>query len=454
MSVQLRLPDLGEGIDEVDVLLVLVEIGQTVAAGDSVIEIESDKATLEIPVDVGGRVESVHVKRGETIAVGQPLLTIDPAEAPGQGLPAMDKAHTGIGMDDDGSPDDVGADIEGQEALAQEPAGDVFGHPRGEQAVVSGDPKALPVPAAPSVRTFAREIGMDVRQVSGSGPGGRISIDDVKAHSRTRTAAASVQREMQLPDFEQWGPVSRTRISRLRRTIAQNLAHSWATVPHVTLFSEADVTDVELLRQQHKDRAKARGAKVTITTLLLPIIAAALKAHPKLNTSLDLTAGEIVQKRYYHIGLAADTDRGLLVPVVRDVDQKDVIDLAVEMADLAQRARTGELAADEMQGATFTLSNLGGLGGTGFFTPIINWPEVGVLGVGRSVSRPIVRDGTPLQTEARVVRERLIMPLSLSFDHRALDGADGARFLSYIVEALEQPRIHEHLDDGRIGRSG
>ena len=419
MSVEVRLPDLGEGIEAVDVLTVLVTVGQVVAADDSLIEIESEKATLDVPADSGGTVTAIHVKAGDTIAVGQPLLTLDPiaagpppapadVQAPVHDVPSTDRAQVAEGP----APQPAMAD---SETRADANAGD-----------------GPPVAAAPSVRTFAREIGVDVRQVEGSGPTGRISVDDVKAHARHRGPVAAMDVAIPLPDFAQWGPVERVRMSRLRRTLAENLARSWATVPHVTLFHEADVTDIEDVRVEYKEAAEARGAKLTITAFLLPVVAAALKAHPKVNASLDLAAGEIVQKRYYHLGVAADTERGLLVPVIRNVDTKGVIDLAVELTGLAERARDGKLSLDEMQGATFTISNLGGLG-TGFFTPIVNPPEVGILGVGRAVPRSTLYND--------VMQTRLMLPLSLSFDHRALDGADGARFLAWIVDALQRPMM-------------
>ena len=419
MSIEVRLPDLGEGIEAVDVLTVLVTVGQVVAADDSLIEIESEKATLDVPADSGGTVTAIHVKAGDTIAVGQPLLMLDPiaagpspapvdVQAPVHDVPSTGRAQVAEGP----APQPAMAD---SETRADAKAGD-----------------GRPVAAAPSVRTFAREIGVDVRQVEGSGSTGRISVDDVKAHARRRGPVAAMNVAIPLPDFAQWGPVERVRMSRLRRTLAENLARSWATVPHVTLFDEADVTDVESVRAQFKAQAEARGAKLTITALLLPVVAAALKAHPKLNASLDLASGEIVHKHYYHLGVAADTERGLLVPVIRDVDTKGVIDLAVELTGLAERARDGKLSLDEMQGATFTISNLGGLG-TGFFTPIVNPPEVGILGVGRAAPRSTLYND--------VMHTRLMLPLSLSFDHRALDGADGARCLAWIVDALQRPTM-------------
>ena len=427
MSVEVRLPDLGEGIEEVDVLSVLVGVGQSVADGDSVIEIESEKATLEVPTDAGGTVTGIQVKSGDTIAVGQVVLTLEPdgAESP----PSIERPEAEPEIDQAPGPAVDGA----ADGATVEPATASDGpevHVGPSIADVEIDAGGRPVAAAPSVRIFAREIGVDVRQVEGSGPAGRISIDDVKAHARRRPAAPTPDRAEPLPDFAQWGPIERVRLSRLRRTLADNLAQSWATIPHVTLFHEADVTAIEALRAEHKARAAAQGAKLTITAFLLPVVAAALKVHPNLNASLDLAAGEVVQKGYYHLGVAADTERGLLVPVIRDADTKGVMEIAAELTGIAERARDGKLTPDEMQGATFTISNLGGLG-TGFFTPIVNPPEVGILGVGRAVPRATLHNDA-MQT-------RLMLPLSLSFDHRALDGADGARFMSWLVDALERP---------------
>lgn len=430
MSVDLRLPDLGEGIESADVLSVLVSVGQAVDAGDSVIEIESEKATLEVPTDAAGTVTGIHVKSGDTIEVGQPVLTLDPDGAAEPPAPAASEPK----VDEAPGPRADGAEAAARRArIEPEPASagpDV--HVASAFADAEVDVNGRPVAAAPSVRTFAREIGVDVRQVEGSGPGGRISMDDVKAHARRRPSAPAADAAPALPDFAKWGPIERVRLSRLRRTLADNLSRSWTTIPHVTLFQEADVTDVEALRAEYKKRAAAQGAKLTITAFILPVVAAALKAHPELNASLDLAAGEIVRKGFYHLGVAADTERGLIVPVVRDVDTKGVIEIAAELTDIAERARAGKLTPDEMQGATFTISNLGGLG-TGFFTPILNPPEVGILGVGRAVPRATIHHDA-MQT-------RLMLPLSLSFDHRALDGADGARFLSSIVDALQRPTM-------------
>lgn len=292
----------------------------------------------------------------------------------------------------------------------------------------------MPVFASPSTRQFAREIGLDIREVPGSGPAGRISIDDVKAHARARPAtgpaAPGALVATPLPDFSKYGPVTRQRMNRVRRATATNIAQSWSSIPHVTLFNDADITAVEAMRQREKERVRSAGGSLTITPLLLKVVAAALKMHPKLNASPDFTANEMVLKDYCHLGVAADSDRGLLVPVIRDVDEKSITELAIELTEVAAQVREGQLPPERLEGASFTISNLGGLG-TGHFTPIINPPEIGILGVGRAVERPLYVEG--------LLRPRLMLPLALSFDHRAVDGADGARFLTWIVEALAQP---------------
>ncbi|MDA0256386.1 MAG: 2-oxo acid dehydrogenase subunit E2, partial [Chloroflexi bacterium] len=296
-----------------------------------------------------------------------------------------------------------------------------------------------PVFAAPSVRTFAREIGVDIREVTGSGPGGRISVDDVKHHARSQpggggAAAPAPAGGGTLPDFAQWGEVERLPMSRVRRTTADTIARSWQS-PHVTLFQKADVTELEALRRRYRERVtRAGGGNLTMVAILLSVCASALKLHPRLNASMDLAAQQIVYKQYVHIGVAVDSERGLLVPVVRDADAKNVTELAAELGALSAKARDGKLGLDEMRGGSFTISNLGGLG-TGFFTPILNPPEVAILGVGRATTEAV------WDAEAGAFAPRLLLPLSLSFDHRVVDGADGARFLSWVVEALEQPLL-------------
>jgi pyruvate dehydrogenase E2 component (dihydrolipoamide acetyltransferase) len=290
------------------------------------------------------------------------------------------------------------------------------------------------VAAAPSTRQFAREIGLDVREVEGTGPGGRVSVDDVKIHARSLLSGAprGAGRPVAppLPDFTRWGPVERVPLNAVKAATAQHMAVCWSVIPHVTLHDKADVTDLERLRLEVRPKADATGAKLTLTAFLVKIAASALKTHPNLNASFDAERNELVRKGYCHIGLAVDTDRGLLVPVLRDADRKNIFEIAVEMGELAARARARKLAPDDLQGACFSITNLGSIGG-GFFTPIVNYPEVAILGLGRAATEPVLVQG--------MFQPRLMMPLSLSFDHRVIDGADGARFLRWIVDAVQQP---------------
>ena len=433
MATQIKLPNLGEGIENASVLRVLVTEGQIVSKDDPIIEVESDKATLEVPTGTDGTILAVLVQEGDTVSIGQPIITIEESASSDSIQPTSDEAN------DEKPPDDNApfaatkpeANSDSDTATTSTP---VVAPP---EAAPSSEPadydQRTPVFAAPSVRQFAREIGIEIREVPGSGPSGRISIEDVKAYARsqaTPSAVAGVPAVVPLPDFSRFGDVRKEPMTRVRRATAMNIAHAWSTIPHVTLFHEADVTDVEIMRQKQKDHATAAGGRLTITAILLKVVAAALKANPRLNASVDLSSNEMVLKQYINIGVATDTERGLYVPVIRAVDSKSIIELTVELTQIAEESREGRLAPERMQGASFTISNLGGLG-TGYFTPIVNPPEVAILGVGRSVEQPRYVDGQ--------IRPRLMIPLALSFDHRAIDGADGARFMTWIVEALAQP---------------
>ncbi|MGH7451592.1 MAG: 2-oxo acid dehydrogenase subunit E2, partial [bacterium] len=291
--------------------------------------------------------------------------------------------------------------------------------------------------AAPSTRRFAREIGIDINTVPGSGPGGRISIEDVKAFARQvnqqkaapRVGFAVIEPES-LPDFTKWGEVERKPMSKIRQATARHLSFAWATIPHVTQFDKADITELEKLRKQYGKKVEASGGKLTVTAILLKIISAALKVFPQFNASIDMAKHEIVYKKYYHIGVAVDTEHGLLVPVIRNVDRKNIIALSVELTQVAEKARNRKLSLDDMQGGNFSISNLGGIGGTGF-TPVVNAPEVAILGISRGQMEPIYLNGN--------FEPRLMLPLSLSYDHRLIDGADAARFLRWVAEAIEQP---------------
>jgi pyruvate dehydrogenase E2 component (dihydrolipoamide acetyltransferase) len=295
-----------------------------------------------------------------------------------------------------------------------------------------------PAPAAPSVRRMARELGVDVNEVAGSGPSGRISIEDVKGHAKRLVSGASsggvapgsAGGNVPLPDFTRWGAVERQPMRAVRRKTAEHLSAAWSTIPHVTQFDLADITALEELRKKYAKQAEAAGGSLTVTAIAVKVVAAALRVFPQFNASVDMAAGEIILKKFVNIGIAVDTDRGLLVPVIRDADQKNIIQLSVELAQLSEKARTRKISLDEMQGGCFSISNLGGIGGT-YFTPIVNAPEVAILGISRARMEPVYKDGSFVP--------RFMLPLSLSYDHRVVDGADGIRFLRWVAEALEQP---------------
>jgi pyruvate dehydrogenase E2 component (dihydrolipoamide acetyltransferase) len=301
------------------------------------------------------------------------------------------------------------------------------------------DVSKVVAPAAPSVRRFAREIGIDIYQVRGSGLNGRISFEDVKLFAKTLnkqiqqggTSAgfAGIKRET-LPDFSKWGEIDRQPMSNIRRVTADHLSYAWATIPHVTQFDKADITELDKLRKQFSKNVEAAGGKLTVTAVLLKVVASALKVFPQFNSSVDMEKSEIVYKKYFNIGIAVDTDRGLLVPVIRDVDKKNITQISTDLAGVSKKARDKKLSIDDMQGASITISNLGGIGGT-YFTPIINAPEVAIIGVSKSIIEPVYIDGK--------IEPRLMMPLSLSYDHRIIDGADAVRFLRWVINALENP---------------
>jgi pyruvate dehydrogenase E2 component (dihydrolipoamide acetyltransferase) len=284
------------------------------------------------------------------------------------------------------------------------------------------------------VRQLARELGVDLSHVTGSGPGGRISAEDVKDYVKrvvsggAQAVAAPALRP--LPDFSKWGQVERQPMTVTRRKIAETLSYAWSNIPHVTQHDQADITALEEFRREYAERVQQAGGKLTVTSILLKVVASALKAFPTFNASVDAERGEIILKKYYHVNVAVDTDRGLVVPVVRDVDTKSILELSVELAGLAEKARANKLTPEEMTGGNFTISNLGGLGGTAF-TPIIYWPQVAILGVARAHQQPVYLDG--------VLQPRWILPLSLSYDHRIIDGAEGVRFLRWIAQTLERP---------------
>ena len=434
MPLQFRLPKLAEGDATGSVAKLLVRPGDEVAVDQSVLEVETEKAVVEVPSTVGGKVMEVHVAPGDEVREGTLVLTLAaqgaPTEPSASPAAAAVKAPAAAPL-----PVAPAAPAAPAAAAAPDEPPAPAAAPASESSRATGHRTAegLPVPAAPSVRRFARELAVDLVAVHGSGPAGRISIADVKSH--VRAAAASPPAPYAaglpaLPDLARFGPVHRQPASAVRRATAQHLGQSWPSVPQVTQFDEADITELEALRQRFADRVAARGGKLTVTAVLLKVASQALRRFPQFNASYDAERGEIVFRDYIHVGVAVDTDRGLLVPVVRDVDRKSIEDLSRELGEIAQRARTGKLTLDEMQGGGFSISNLGGIGGTGF-TPIVNWPEVAILGVARQRTAP--------RWNGEGFIPRTMLPLGLSYDHRLIDGADAARFLRYVCEIAESP---------------
>ena len=408
MPVQFALPDLGENIESGDVIRILVAIGDRLAEDQTVIELETDKAFIEVPSAIDGVVTEILIQPGDTIAVGQPILAVEVTAAEAPVAEAEEAAPAPIAQEREDAP-------------------------VAEEASPAPAPDA-PVPAAPSTRRLAREIGVDIAQVQGTGPGGRILIDDVKAHSKKlhTTRAGAPAEAAPLPDFSQWGAVEHQPMTKVREITAERLAQAWATIPQVTQFDKADITRLEKWRAEYGKKAEAAGGKLTPTAILIKVLGIALKVFPQFNASIDMAQRLVVYKRYFHIGIAVDTPHGLLVPVVRDVDQKNIIELAVELSELARKTRERKIGPADMQGGSMTISNVGTMGGTAF-TPIVNPPEAAILGVARSQVEPAYIDSQ--------LQPRTFLPLSLSYDHRLIDGADGARFLRWVCTALEDPFI-------------
>ena len=462
--IDFTLPELGENITAGDVLRVLVKPGDTLAKDQPVLELETDKATIEVPSSVAGQVKDVKVKAGDKVSVGQAILSVDDSGAPAAQPPAKKGSATAAAAkaaggpaassSDKPTPEDPGAKrraepavADGPERTRDEPAiegrgpgahgGDkVVDISRGARAATEPVAPELPVaPAAPSVRRIARELGINIDQVGGSGPHGRISVDDVKAQAK-RLVAGSAGGTMvagePLPDFTRWGAVEVQPMKAVRRKTAQHLSAAWTTIPHVTQHDLADITGLEELRKRHAAQAEAAGGSLTITAIAAKVVATALRVFPQFNVSIDIAADNLIYKKYVNIGIAVDTDRGLMVPVIRDVDTKNIVQISVELVQLSEKARTRKISLDEMQGGCFSISNLGGIGGTSF-TPIVNAPEVAILGISRARTEPVYNK------ETGQFVPRLMLPLSLSYDHRAIDGADGIRFLRWVVDAFEQP---------------
>jgi pyruvate dehydrogenase E2 component (dihydrolipoyllysine-residue acetyltransferase) len=446
---EFKLPELGENISQGDLVRLMIAPGTKVSEGQPVMELETDKAVVEVPSSVTGVVKEVKVKEGEKIKVGQVIFTLE------GGVPAQAVRSRSAPVEHVSG--QHGARLAFQAAIRAEGkteeqalppdqpqlSAPVFSMPV-QLGKVAGTEHRQPIPAAPHVRRFAREVGIDIYEVKGTGPGGRISEDDVKAFAKTLLSAAATAAQAppraghfaqpQLPDFSKWGKTERVSMRGVRRKTAEHLAESWNTIPHVTQHDRADITELEHLRARFAPKAEEAGGKMTVTAIALKVCAAALKVFPQFNASIDIEKEEIIYKQYINIGVAADTDRGLLVPVIRDVDKKNIVELAVELSQLSKKARDKKITPEDMQGGTFTITNLGGIGGVGF-TPIVNHPEVAILGLSRSRMEPEWIGSK----DTGKFEPRLILPLSLSYDHRLIDGADAARFLRWIAEAFEQP---------------
>ncbi len=465
---------------------VLVAVGDTIEEEQPVLELETDKAVVEVPSDVAGVVQEIHVKAGEKLEEGALVFTMSSAESSTGNAAATTEsaslsqpasqsvtnasatngasngAQNGATQtpENDGYTQNTAPAIEAEKSISPRNGatngssnggngsasnggngGSTNGGNGVSTAIAAPAKSGAGVAAAPSVRRLARELGVDILQVEGSGNHGRVSFADVKNFLQRGTNGSSTSStgysvpavalpDFALPDFSKYGEVERQTMSGIRRATADHMARCWSTVPHVTQFDKVDITELEKLRKQFGAKAEKVGGKLTVTAIALKVVASALKQFPQFNASIDMASNEIVLKKYINIGVAVDTDRGLLVPVIRDVDKKNILELTSELTVLGEKARNKKTTLEEMQGGCFTITNLGGIGGTNF-TPIVNAPEVAILGISRGTTEPF--------WNSTAFEPRLMMPLSLSYDHRAIDGADGARFLRWICSALEQP---------------
>jgi pyruvate dehydrogenase E2 component (dihydrolipoamide acetyltransferase) len=433
--VDFTLPNLGEGVESADVAAVLVKTGDVVSANQPVLEPETEKAVMEVPCPHAGRIEAISVKPGDKVRVGQGVLKVRTTSAAGTAPSPAAKPAAGAPSQPSHSP---AVSKPATAVAASKPV-------TAELVPAEGNGEgASPIPAAPSTRRLARKLGVELRTVRGTGPGGRITQDDVQDHVRgllqqkqlpavARTGGVLASGSIApppLPDFSRFGLVERQALNKIARTAAENLTVSWNVIPHVTQHDRCDITELEGARKRFGQGLGKNGPKVTMTAIAIKALTTCLQAFPKFNSSLDPETNELVFKRYYHIGCAVDTPNGLLVPVVKDCDKKSILEIAAKITELAEKARDRKLSMDDMQGATCTVTNLGGIGGTAF-TPIVNYPEVCILGMARSQNELQLVDGQ--------VKERLMLPLALSYDHRVINGADAARFVASLCQMLSDP---------------
>lgn len=424
MTRSFKLPDLGEGIHEGEVLRVFVSQGDRVKEGDPLLEIETDKAAVEIPSPYTGIIREIRVKAGDTVNVGDILVVFSDAEGE-EKAEATEKGEPG----------------------KEEP--EEKQKPVKEKEKAPDRKEEEPIPASPATRRLARELGVDLRQVKPGGPKGLVTAQDVRSHAeegekKEKEAPEKAEKKPEkpfavpspaLPDFSKWGPVERIPFRSVRRATARQMVLAWSHIPHVNSQDDIDVTRLEDFRRRHKDRIEEKGGKLTLTVFAIKAVATALRKYPSFNATLDTESGEIIIKHYFHLGVAADTEEGLIVPVIRDVDRKSITDLAIELNELVRRTRDRKIGLEDLQGGTFTITNIGPLGG-GHFAPIINFPQVAILGMGSARMQPVVVD-TP--EKGHEIVPRLILPVVLCIDHRVLDGADAMRFMKVVKGALEDP---------------
>lgn len=431
MTRSFKLPDLGEGIHEGEVIAVLVAVSDAVNEGDPILEVETDKASVEIPSPYSGTVNEILVKPGDVVKVGDVLITFS------------DSADKDVVADTQIQPAEQAS---GREAIPVEGKNEKVTNP--ELPPQPGGP----VPASPATRRLARELDVDLHAVSPTGPGGLVTAEDVRAFAEQGRVTTIDEAEPEvaaisgvlpvaipspvLPDFSKWGPVDLLPLRSIRKATARQMALAWSQIPHVSSQDDVDVTRLENLRRRHKEAVKKLGGRLTLTVFAVKAAAAALKKFPQFNVSLDVENGQIIRKQYIHIGVATDTGEGLVVPVLRNVDQKNMVDIAVELSQLVEKTRARKVGLEELQGGTFTITNIGAAGGRGHFAPIINFPEAAILGMGAARLKPVFNES---ESGAPKLAARLILPVVLTIDHRVLDGVDAARFLEYFRNALEDP---------------
>lgn len=421
--MDIRIPNLGEGAESGSVVSLFVKVGDRVSKDQTLVELENEKAVAPIPSTHAGVVQKIYVNVGDKVSVGQAIVSLSDEGGQNAEAPAAPQARPAVfELKDESSKLKEIKDVQYGKAAASFPG--------------------IPAAASPSIRKMAQDLGIDLSKVRGSEPGGRIVLADLRAYiNQLQSAQAPAaghapavppKAPSEKIDFSKWGPVKKAALSSLRQKIGQKMSESWTTIPHVTQFEEADITELMALRKKALPAYEKKGARLTLTHFVMKAVVAALKKYPQFNSSLDEESHELVTKEYFHIGIAVDTESGLIVPVVRDADKKSMLDLAKELDALAEKTRRRKVSIDELKGGTFTISNLGGIGGT-FFTPIVNKPEVAILGIGRGVLKPVIVKGKTKNT----TQARLMMPLGLSYDHRVIDGADGARFITEIKNILE-----------------